>query len=115
MSDKIDKNALKFGQTLKTYRERARVTQQEIADASGLSKNYISSVERGIHKCNAQTFIVYAKKCKVSLDEMAGLVEKSKINIKLLEKLEELSSEDQERLLKMIDLIKQGTFPLFYQ
>lgn len=69
-----DKDTFLFGQTLQSYRESAKVTQQEIADATGLTKDYISSIERGVHKCNAQTFIIYAKECGVSLDEMAGLI-----------------------------------------
>lgn len=53
MADKIDEDALRFGQMLQSYREGAKVTQQDIADATGLTKNYISSIERGVHKCNA--------------------------------------------------------------
>ena len=34
---------------LQDYREQEKVAQQEIADATGLAKNYISSIERGVH------------------------------------------------------------------
>ena len=51
MADKIDEDALRFGQMLQSYREGAKVTQQDIADVTGLTKNYISSIERGVHKC----------------------------------------------------------------
>lgn len=73
MADRIYPEARAFGLRLQSYREQANVTQQEIAQATGLTKNYISAIERGVHKCNAATFIVYAKKCNVSLDEIAGL------------------------------------------
>lgn len=105
MADKIDEDALRFGQMLQRYRESAKVTQQEIADATGLTKNYISSIERGVHKCNAQTFIVYAKKCGVSLDEMAGLIPKSKLNRNLIKKISEMSEDEQERALKILELM----------
>lgn len=105
MAEKIDPEALQFGQRLQRYRESAKVTQQEIADATGLTKNYISSIERGVHKCNAQTFITYAKKCGVSLDEMAGLVPKSKLNRKLIKKISEMSEAEQERALKILELM----------
>lgn len=106
MADKVDPDALRFGQMLQSYREKAKITQQEIADATGLTKNYISSIERGIHKCNAQTFITYAKKCDASLDEMAGLIPKSKQNIKLLKKISDMSEEEQERVLKILELMR---------
>lgn len=105
MAEKIDAKALQFGQILQRYRESAKVTQQEIADATGLTKNYISSIERGVHKCNAQTFIVYAKKCGMSLDEMAGLVPKSKLNRNLIKKISEMSEDEQERALKILELM----------
>lgn len=105
MAEKIDAEALQFGQMLQSYREQAKVTQQEIADATGLTKNYISSIERGVHKCNAKTFIIYAKKCGVSLDEMAGLIPKSKLNRKLVQKLSAMSEDEQERVLKILELM----------
>ena len=105
MADKIDEDALRFGQMLQSYREEAKVTQQDIADATGLTKNYISSIERGVHKCNAQTFIIYAKKCGVSLDEMAGLIPKSKLNRKLVQKLSDMSEDEQKRALKILELM----------
>lgn len=105
MADKINEQARQFGQILQSYREAAKVTQQEIAEATGLTKNYISSIERGVHKCNAQTFIAYAKKCNVSLDEMAGLTEKSKLNRKLLQKLSKMSEDEQIRALQLLELM----------
>ena len=105
MADKIAENALRVGQMLQSYREGAKVTQQDIADAIGLTKNYISSIERGVHKCNAQTFIAYAKKCGVSLDEMAGLVPKAKLNRNLIKQISEMAEAEQERVLKILELI----------
>lgn len=105
MAEKIDAEALRFGQMLQRYRESAKVTQQEIADATGMTKNYISSIERGVHKCNAQTFITYAKKCGASLDEMAGLIPKSQLNRELARKLSEMSEDEQERALKILELM----------
>ena len=114
MADKIDEDALRFGQMLQSYREGAKVTQQDIADATGLTKNYISSIERGVHKCNAQTFIAYAKKCGVSLDEMAGLVPKSKLNRNLIKKISEMSEDEQERALKILELMNQHPKGCFF-
>ena len=42
MPDIVNKEDEKLGQRLQFYREQAGITQKEIADASGLSKNYIS-------------------------------------------------------------------------
>ena len=102
MSVKIDEEAQKFGQILQKYREQAKVTQLEIAEAAGLTKNYISTIERGVHKCNAATFIVYAKKCHISLDEMAGL---EKLHL-ITELSQLLSVMDDKQQQKVADIIK---------
>ena len=48
-----------IGLTLQNARLAAKVTQAEIAEISGLSKNHISAVERGV--------------CKISLDLLLSL------------------------------------------
>ena len=63
---------MELGKRLQQYREERKVTQQEMADACGLTKNYISALERGINKINANALIGYANKLDVSLDELAG-------------------------------------------
>ena len=78
------------------------MTQLEIAEAAGLTKNYISSIERGVHKCNAATFIVYARICHISLDEMAGLEK-----LHLIPELSQLLSVmDDKQQQKVADIIK---------
>ena len=44
MSEKINREDEKLGQRLQFYREQAHLTQKDIADACGLSKNYISAI-----------------------------------------------------------------------
>ena len=105
MADKIDADALAFGQRLQRFREQAKVTQLEIAEASGMTKNYISSIERGVHKCNAQTFIVYAKKCGISLDEIAGLTEEHRLIPELRQLLSVMNDEQQQKIVDMIKIM----------
>ncbi len=44
MTVTINKEDEALGQRLQLYRERARVTQQDIAKEAGLTKNHISSI-----------------------------------------------------------------------
>ena len=105
MNRKEKDDAINFGRMLKQYREESQITQLEIAKAAGLSKNYISAIERGVHKCNAQTFIVYAKKCNASLDVMAGLTINHNIDVRLVRKIERLSLTEQAKLAQILDII----------
>ena len=38
---------IRFGQNLRTIRERAGISQEKLAEQAGLHRTYVSSVERG--------------------------------------------------------------------
>ena len=108
MSEKINREDEKLGQRLQFYREQAHLTQKDIADACGLSKNYISAIERGIHKCNAKTFIAYGKMCGISLDILADLSHGSDILIDLQDSISSMSIESQRKLLDWLKTLKNN-------
>ena len=93
-----------LGKRLQECRESRKVTQAEMALACELSKNYISAMERGVNKCSAKTLIAYAGKLGMSIDEIVG-TDNIKIIPVLRQKLEELSDEDQEKILKVIRIL----------
>ena len=41
-----DNARVTFGETLRIYRSRVGISQQELADKAGVSRNYISLIER---------------------------------------------------------------------
>lgn len=96
---------MELGRRLQECREARKVTQQEMATACGLSKNYISALERGINKCSAQTLIAYAAKLDMSLDELVGISGKNDIIPELRHILEESNHQQQMRILQMIKLM----------
>lgn len=98
----MDFDQIALGKRLQYYRETGKVTQQEMANACGLSKNYISALERGINKCNVAMIVGYSKKLGISTDELIGL--DSNNIIPDLQKL--LSSLDKEQQTKILNMIK---------
>lgn len=58
----------KQNEILQYYRKKAKITQKVMAEKTGLSKNYISAMERGINKCNGHTLLVYIKECNIPLE-----------------------------------------------
>lgn len=96
-----------LGQRLQTYRESQKITQEEMAKACGLSKNYISAMERGVHKCSAQTLIRYAKKLNISLDELVGNDSTGYILPELKRKLASLDFDKQRKILKTLELFEE--------
>ena len=96
---------MELGKRLKECRRSCKVTQQEMAAACGLSKNYISAMERGINKCSAQTLITYANKLNMSLDEL--VVNRKSAVLPELRMLLESTDENTQR--KIIEVIRQMT------
>lgn len=109
MKNDNEKN-LQLCSRLQKYRKKKRVTQSEMAEYCGLSKNYISALERGVNRCNAQTMIDYAQKLEVSLDVLAGIKSTKKdspILPEIQEELSLMSIEDQRKLLEILHILKR--------
>lgn len=97
---------MKLGKQLQTFREAAKITQQEMAETCGLSKNYISALERGVNKINAQTLIAYADKLDVSIDELVGRSQTDQILPALKKILSQMDEAEQQKILHIIEIIR---------
>ena len=96
---------MELGRRLQKYRENAKVTQKQMADACGCSKNYLSAVERGINKVNVSVLTGYARTLGMSLDELAGFETKGEILPELRTALYEMDEDQQRKVLQMIELM----------
>ncbi|RHM61013.1 XRE family transcriptional regulator [Erysipelatoclostridium sp. AM42-17] len=61
---------VKFGQRLKDIRNNQNISQEELSFRCGLSKNYISDVERGTRNISLQAIEKLAKGLQVSIKEL---------------------------------------------
>ena len=101
---KIYPEAEKLGQKLQRCREKKRLTQQEVADYCGVSKNYISAVERGINHISVFKFAKYCEKCGVTPNDM--LIRKDDRIILDLEKaLLQLNGAEQQKVLDCVKIM----------
>ena len=64
------KEEVKFGQRLKDIRNNQNISQEELSFRCGLSKNYISDVERGTRNISLQAIEKLAKGLQVSIKEL---------------------------------------------
>lgn len=63
-------DAKALGRRIKTAREQARMTQEELAEAIGCTPQHISVIERGLKIPKLDTFITIANVLHVSADEL---------------------------------------------
>lgn len=59
-----------FGNNLKYYRKRKGLTQQEIADVTGLNRVYISEVERGRKNITIDVMETISTKMDIKISKM---------------------------------------------
>ena len=63
---------IRIGRLLQTAREQHRVSQAALCDTTGLSKNHISAVERGVSKASVKMLLGYCEKLNVTPNDILG-------------------------------------------
>ena len=97
----IEKNKI-IGSKLQKSRELCGVSQKELANFCGITKNHISSIERGCHKASVNLLLAYCDKTHMTPDEILNIKEESRVIPELLRVLSNKSPEEQERILRII-------------
>jgi transcriptional regulator with XRE-family HTH domain len=99
---------LNIGNTIRNKRKHLGITQEALAELSGLSVNYISKIERiNDQNISLKSLNAIADALRVEVTELLGNQEQpskqSNVSIQeqlLLKKLRQLEPEMQKRLLK---------------
>ena len=101
----IDK---RIGKRIKQCRERLGLTQEQFAEKTGFSTNYISTLERGASFPRCDKLIKLLNALEVSADAIFCDVLNHTNEYKATQLAEELSSvspEAQKRILQMVELM----------
>ena len=69
MAEKISVTE-KFGQRVRALRKERGLSQEELADLSGLDRTYISGIERGLRNVALRNIEALAKALDVSISEL---------------------------------------------
>ena len=64
---------MEFGKRLRELRKWAKLSQTELANATGLNKNTISKYELNLAEPTASTLIIFSKFFEESTDYLLGL------------------------------------------
>ena len=101
---------IRIGKRIKQCRERLGLTQEEFAEKTGFTSNYISTLERGKSFPRCENLITLLNSLEVSADAIfcdvithANKYQSSQLSAEL----ESLPPEAQKRILQMLELIIQ--------
>lgn len=101
----IDK---RIGKRMKEAREKLGITQEQLAERTGLTPNYISTVERGAAFPRCEKLILLLNGLETSADAVFCDVLTHSTDFKasqLSDELSALPSEAQKRILQMVELM----------
>lgn len=101
----IDK---RIGKRIKQCRERLGLTQEQFAEKTGFTANYISTLERGASFPRCENLIILLNALEVSADAIFCDVVDHSTKYKtsqLSRKLETLPLDAQNRIIQMVDLM----------
>lgn len=96
------------GQNIRVFRLKKKMTQEQLAEKTELSLNYIGMIERGDKIPSLETFIRILNVLEVSADMVLTDVVHGGYAVKdslLAEKLDKLSEKDRKRIYDVIDVL----------
>lgn len=103
----IDKN---FGRTLRDFRIKNKLTQEELSEKLGISLKYISRIENGNNGIKTQTLINYMNILGITPNTIyAPFITNKEVakNLEISEKVLLLSENKKDFLSSTIDLLKK--------
>lgn len=95
-----------IGKNIRKYRQQRKMRQEDLAERTNLSVNYIGMIERGDKVPALDTFIVITNALGVSADMILCDVVDSGYTVKaslLTEKLAQLTPEEKRRFYAIAD------------
>lgn len=101
-------NLKPIGKAIKKYRQLHGLRQEQLAEMSGLSTNYIGMLERGEKTPSLETFLTIATSLAVSADMLLEDILYNGYRVKdslLSDKLNCISTKDREKIYDVIDVM----------
>ncbi len=74
-------NFAAMGQRIKARRKELHLTQEQLAELTGISAAFLGHIERGTRKASLETFCALCEALKVSADYLIGLEAAKAVNV----------------------------------
>lgn len=100
-----------IGKRIKEQRKKNKLTQEQLSEKLGISKNHLSAIERGVYRVQIETLVMIINCLGCTADDLFCDVIDNGYMIKssrLSEKIEKLSPEEQNRILAVVDTLVEN-------
>lgn len=91
-----------LGQKLQELREHTGITQAELSERAGCSKNYISAIERGVNKLTVPMLLEYCDILHKTPNELLGFEDEIVFEHELFDIVKTFDREQYERAIRVL-------------
>ena len=105
MSNRTNKDINEVvGLRLREAREKAKITQKDMAEYIKIGKNHIHQVETGKSKASVEVLLGYCDKLGITPNEILQ-ISKDTVSPKLLRQISAMDISEQDKLSTILDLV----------
>lgn len=100
-----------IGKRIKEHRKKNKLTQEQLSEKLGISKNHLSAIERGVYRVQIETLVMIINCLGCTADDLfCDVIDKGYMikSSRLSEKIEKLSPEEQNRILAVVDTLVEN-------
>ena len=100
-----------IGKRIKEQRKKNKLTQEQLSEKLGISKNHLSAIERGVYRVQIETLVMIINCLGCTADDLfCDVIDKGYMikSSRLSEKIEKLSPEEQNRILAVVDTLAEN-------
>lgn len=101
-----EKENIRIGRLLQYAREMHGLLQSDMIETTGLTKNHISAIERGVSKPSIELLLGYCKKIGITPNDILGYSE-NKILPELQFELSKMNNRQQEQILEIVKILSK--------
>lgn len=100
-----------IGKRIKEQRKKNKLTQEQLSEKLGISKNHLSAIERGVYRVQIETLVMIINCLGCTADDLfCDVIDKGYMikSSRLSEKIEKLSPDEQNRILAVVDTLVEN-------
>lgn len=100
-------NFEKIGFRIRHRRKELKLTQEKLAEKTGLTDTYIGAIERSTSKCSIETLVKIANALNLNMDFLLFGTTAKNIDLRFSELVNELPPENQQLFIELCEAIAE--------